>query len=34
MVHIPEVVFFLYGGKKHSFYYETQPVAQSGQPDM
>lgn len=33
MIHIPKGFFFLYGGKKHSFYYETNPVPQSGQPD-
>lgn len=33
MIHIPKGFFFLYGGKKHSFYYKTQPVPQSGQPD-
>lgn len=33
MIHIPKGFFFLYGGKKHSFYYQTNPVAQSGQPD-
>ncbi|GAA4477351.1 GMC family oxidoreductase N-terminal domain-containing protein [Enteractinococcus fodinae] len=34
MIHIPKGFFFLYGGKKHSFYYETKPVPQSGEPDI
>lgn len=33
MIHIPKGFFFLYGGKKHSFYYKTQPIPQTGQPD-
>ncbi|GAA4829801.1 GMC family oxidoreductase [Garicola koreensis] len=33
LIHIPKGFFFLYGGKKHSFYYSTKPVRQSGQPD-
>lgn len=33
LIHIPKGFFFLYGGKKHSFYYETNPVRQTGQPE-
>lgn len=33
MIHIPKGFFFLYGGKKHSFYYETKPIPQTGEAD-
>ncbi|HLS49005.1 MAG TPA: GMC family oxidoreductase N-terminal domain-containing protein [Actinomycetaceae bacterium] len=32
-IHIPKGFAFLVGGKKHSFYYDTKPLRQSGQPD-
>lgn len=34
MIHIPKGFFFLYGGKKHSFYYQTKPVQYTGQAEM
>jgi choline dehydrogenase-like flavoprotein len=33
LIHIPKGVFFLMGGKKHSFYYDTNPVRQTGTPE-
>lgn len=33
MIHIPKGFYFLIGGKRHSFYYDTNPVEQSGTPD-
>jgi choline dehydrogenase len=33
LIHIPKALFFLMGGKKHSFYYDTNPVRQTGMPD-
>ena len=33
LIHIPKGVFFLMGGKKHSFYYNTNPVRQTGTPE-
>lgn len=33
LIHIPKGFFFLYGGKKHFFYYQTNPIPQTGQPD-
>lgn len=33
IIHIPKGFYFLIGGKKHSFYYDTKPLRQSGIPD-
>ncbi|MGO1802504.1 MAG: GMC family oxidoreductase [Microbacteriaceae bacterium] len=33
LVSIPKGFYFLYGGKRHSFYYQTRPVGPSGEPE-